>query len=578
MTTIDYRTEPSRYRHWRIEPDGEIAYLIMDVDQAGGLGDYELKLNSYDLGVDIELNDAVQRLRFEHPEVRAVVIKSGKDNVFCAGANIRMLGKSTHQQKVNFCKFTNETRLSIEDASDNSKQIYICAINGNAAGGGYELALAADHIMLVDDRRSAVALPETPLLAVLPGTGGLTRVTDKRKVRRDRADMFCSIEEGIRGTKAVDWRLVDEVVPNSKWKDVVAARAHEIAARSDRPTGAKGIKLNPLDRKIDADRVSYSHVDIEIDRARGLATIVVRGPSGDVPASVEAAHALGDKFWPLTVARELEDAILHLRSNEREIGVVLFRTDGNAKGVLAHDDFLKKADGDWLMREIRHYLKRVLKRVDVTPKSFIALIEPGSCFAGTLAELAFAADRSLMLVGTREGDNRPPAAITLGQANFGLYPMGNGLTRLQTRFLGEPKTLEQVKGRIGEAIEGEEAAELGLVTVAYEDFDWDDELRILLEERTSFSPDAMTGMEANLRFAGPETMETKIFGRLTAWQNWIFQRPNAIGEQGALKLYGSGVSPTYAKERILRARARGAAPGKRPEELQCLWTQSTTTA
>jgi benzoyl-CoA-dihydrodiol lyase len=551
MTAIDYQTDPARYRHWRIEFDGDIAYLIMDVDQAGGMGDYELKLNSYDLGVDIELNDAVQRLRFEHPEVRAVVIKSGKDNVFCAGANIRMLGKSTHQQKVNFCKFTNETRLSIEDASENSKQIYICAINGNAAGGGYELALATDHIMLVDDRRSAVALPETPLLAVLPGTGGLTRVTDKRKVRRDRADVFCSIEEGIRGAKAVDWRLVDEVVPNSKWKDVVAARAHEIAAsRSDRPTDAKGIKLNPLERKIEADRVSYSHVDVEVDRARGLATITVRGPAQAVPASVAAAHALGDKFWPLTVARELEDAILHLRSNEREIGVVLFRTDGNARAVLEHDDFLAKANGDWLMREIRHYLKRVLKRVDVTAKSFIALIEPGSCFAGTLAELAFAADRSLMLIGTREGDNRKPAAITLGQANFGLYPMGNGLTRVQTRFLGEPQTLETLKGKIGEPIEGEEAAELGLVTMAYEDFDWDDELRILLEERTSFSPDAMTGMEANLRFAGPETMETKIFGRLTAWQNWIFQRPNAIGEQGALKLYGSGVSPTFNRERV----------------------------
>jgi benzoyl-CoA-dihydrodiol lyase len=550
MTIIDYQTEPSRYRHWRIELDGEIAYLIMDVDQASGLGDYELKLNSYDLGVDIELNDAVQRLRFEHPEVRCVVIKSGKDNVFCAGANIRMLGKSTHQQKVNFCKFTNETRLSIEDASENSKQIYICAINGNAAGGGYELALAADHIMLVDDRRSAVALPETPLLAVLPGTGGLTRVTDKRKVRRDRADMFCSIEEGIRGAKAVDWRLVDEVVPNSKWKDAVAARAHEIAARSDRPTNAKGIKLNPLDRKVEADRVTYSHVDVEIDRSRGLATVTVRGPAQDVPASVEAAHELGDKFWPLTVARELEDAILYLRSNEREVGVVLFRTDGNAQGVLAHDDFLARANGDWLMREIRHYLKRVFKRVDVTAKSFIALIEPGSCFAGTLAELAFAADRSLMLVGTREGDNRPPAAITLGQANFGLYPMGNGLARLETRFLGEPETLETLKGKIGQPIEGEEAAELGLVTMAYEDFDWDDELRILLEERASFSPDALTGMEANLRFGGPETMETKIFGRLTAWQNWIFQRPNAIGEQGALKLYGSGVSPTYNRERV----------------------------
>jgi benzoyl-CoA-dihydrodiol lyase len=550
MQTIDYQTDPSRYRHWKIERDGDIAYLIMDVDQAGGLGDYELKLNSYDLGVDIELNDAVQRLRFEHPEVRCVVIKSGKDNVFCAGANIRMLGKATHGAKVNFCKFTNETRLAIEDASENSRQIYVCAINGNAAGGGYELALAADHIMLVDDRRSAVALPETPLLAVLPGTGGLTRVTDKRKVRRDRADVFCSIEEGIRGTKAVEWRLVDEVVPNSKWKDTVAARAKEVAARSDRPKGAKGITLTPLERKIEKDRVSYSRVDVEIDRERGLATVTVRGPSAGVPASVEAAHALGAKFWPLTVARELEDAILHLRTNEAAIGVVLFATSGNAQAVLEHDDFLEKANGDWLMREIRHYLKRVLKRVDVTAKSLIALIEPGSCFAGTLAELAFAADRSLMLIGTREGDNLEAAAITLGQANFGFYPMGNGLTRLETRFLGEPKTLETLKGKMGEGVEGEQAAELGLVTAAYEDFDWDDELRVMLEERTSFSPDAMTGMEANLRFAGPETMETKIFGRLTAWQNWIFQRPNAIGEQGALKLYGSGVSPTFNKERV----------------------------
>jgi len=548
--TIDYRTDPSRYRHWKIERDGEIAYLIMDVDQAGGLGDYELKLNSYDLGVDIELNDAVQRLRFEHPEVRCVVIKSGKDNVFCAGANIRMLGKATHGAKVNFCKFTNETRLAIEDASENSKQIYVCAINGNAAGGGYELALAADHIMLVDDRRSAVALPETPLLAVLPGTGGLTRVTDKRKVRRDRADVFCSIEEGVRGTKAVEWRLVDEVVPNSKWKDAVAARAKEVATRSDRPKGAKGITLTPLERKIDKDRVSYSHVDVEIDRGRGLVTVTVRGPSQGAPASVEAAHALGAKFWPLVVARELEDAILHLRTNEPAIGVVLFRTDGNAQAVLDHDDFLAKANGDWLMREIRHYLKRVFKRVDVTAKSLITLIEPGSCFAGSLAELAFAADRSLMLIGTREGDNRKPAAIALGQANFGSYPMGNGLTRLETRFLGEPKTLGTLKAKVGTAIEGEEAAELGLVTAAYEDFDWDDELRVMLEERTSFSPDAMTGMEANLRFAGPETMETKIFGRLTAWQNWIFQRPNAIGEQGALKLYGSGVSPTFNKDRV----------------------------
>ena len=551
MQRIDFQTEPSRYRHWRIEHDGDVAYLIMDVDQAGGLGEgYELKLNSYDLGVDIELNDAVQRLRFEHPEVGAVVIKSGKDNVFCAGANIRMLGKATHGHKVNFCKFTNETRLAIEDASENSRQTYICAINGNAAGGGYELALAADHIMLVDDRRSAVALPETPLLAVLPGTGGLTRVTDKRRVRRDRADVFCSIEEGIRGAKAVEWRLVDEVVPNSKWNDTVAKRAHEIAARSDRPKAAKGVVFTHLARKIDADRISFSHVDCDIDRARGLVTITVRGPSQAVPASVEAAHALGDRFWPRLAARELEDAILHLRANEAAIGVVLLRTEGNAPAVLEHDDFLIENESDWLMREIRHYLKRTLKRIDTTPKSFIALIEPGSCFAGTLAELAFAADRSLMLIGRRDGDNREAAAITLGAANFGLYPMGNGLTRLETRFLGEPQTVAALKEKVGVPVEAEGADELGLITQAYETFDWDDELRVMLEGRASFSPDAMTGMEANLRFAGPETMETKIFGRLTAWQNWIFQRPNAIGEQGALKLYGSGVSPTFAKERV----------------------------
>ena len=550
MQTIDFQTEPSRYRHWRIERDGDIAYLIMDVDPAGGLSDsYELKLNSYDLAVDIELNDAIQRLRFECPEVHCVVIKSGKDNVFCAGANIRMLGKATHGHKVNFCKFTNETRLAIEDATENSKQIYMCAVNGSCAGGGYELALATDHIVLVDDRRSTVSLPETPLLAVLPGTGGLTRVTDKRKVRRDRADFFCSTEEGLRGAKAVEWRLVDEVVPPSKWKDAVAARAHDLAKRSDRPASG-GIKLTPLQRKNADGRISYSCVDIEVDRERSVATMTVRGPTQPVPNSVEAAHALGDKFWPLTVARELEDAVLHLRVNEPTINVVLLRTDGSGPAVLAHDDFLAKANGDWLMREIRHYLKRVFKRIDVTAKTFFAVIEPGSCFAGTLAELAFAADRSFMLIGTREGDNRPPATITLGAANFGFYPMGNGLTRLQSRFLGEPKVLESARAKIGVAIEGEEAAEIGLVTFAYEDFDWDDELRVMIEERASHSPDSLTGMEANLRFAGPETMETKIFGRLTAWQNWIFQRPNSVGEHGALKLYGTGVKATFDKERV----------------------------
>jgi benzoyl-CoA-dihydrodiol lyase len=551
MKVIDFDTDPTRYKHWRIEIDGDVANLVMDVDPAGGLSpDYELKLNTYDLAVDIELNDAVQRLRFEHPEVRAVVIKSGKDNVFCAGANIRMLGKATHGHKVNFCKFTNETRLAIEDASANSKQSYLAAVTGACAGGGYELALAADHIMLVDDRRSAVSLPETALLAVLPGTGGLTRVTDKRKVRRDLADVFCSVEEGVRGKKAVDWRLVDETVAKTKWDAAVKARAAEIAARSDRPKGAKGIALTPLARKISGDLISYPNVKVEIDRARGLATISVRGPASAVPASVEAAHQLRDQFWPLAAARELENAILHLRFNEPKIGLIVFRTEGEAKAVLEHDAFLAQHQNDWLMREIRHYIKRVFKRIDVTAKSFVALVEPGTCFAGTLAELLFASDRSLMLIGQRDGDNRPPAAIVLGEANFGFYPMGNGLTRLATRFLGEPGSVERAHKKIDASIEGKEAIELGLVTFAYEAFDWDDASRLMFEERVSYSPDALTGMEANLRFAGPETMETKIFGRLTAWQNWIFQRPNSVGEQGALKLYGSGIQPSFDRERI----------------------------
>jgi benzoyl-CoA-dihydrodiol lyase len=549
MKPIDFQTDPSRYRHWRIEIDGEVASLIMDVDAASSLFDgVELKLNSYDLGVDIELNDAVQRLRFEHPEVRAVVIKSGKDNVFCAGANIRMLGKATHGHKVNFCKFTNETRLAIEDACANSGQAYLAAIKGSCAGGGYELALAADHIMLVDDRRSTVSLPETPLLGVLPGTGGLTRVTDKRKVRRDRADVFCATEEGLRGAKAVEWRLVDEVVPNSKWDETVAQKARTLASRSNRPRDAKGIKLTPLARRMNGDAIAYSHVGLDIDRGRGLATLTARGPANAAPESVAAAHVQGAEFWPLALARELEDAILHLRANEPAIGLVVFRTEGDANAVLGHDALL--AADDWLMREVRHYLKRVLKRIDVTSRSFVALVEPGTCFAGTLAELVFAADRSLMLIGARDGDNKPPAAITLGEANFGFYPMGNGLTRLATRFLGDPPALERLQAKIGAPVEAEEADALGLVTATVESYDWDDELRVMLEERASFSPDALTGMEANLRFAGPETMETKIFGRLTAWQNWIFQRPNAVGAQGALKLYGSGVQATFDKERV----------------------------
>jgi benzoyl-CoA-dihydrodiol lyase len=547
---IDFRTDPARYRHWRIELQGEVAFLNMDVDPAGGLSpDYELKLNSYDLAVDIELNDAVQRLRFEHPEVRAVVIKSGKDNVFCAGANIRMLAKATHGHKVNFCKFTNETRLAIEDASENSKQIYLAAVNGSCAGGGYELALAADHIMLIDDRRSAVSLPETPLLAVLPGTGGITRVTDKRKVRRDLADVFCATEEGVRGQKAVDWRLVDEAVPRSKWDEAVTARAREIAARSDRPRDAHGIRLLPLERTDSGDTITYAHVRIEIERQRGVAIIAVRAPSKPAPASIEAAHALGSFFWPLAVGRELEDAILHLRFNEPEIGLLIFRTEGDAQAVLDHDAFLTRHQNDWLMREVRLYLKRVLKRLDITARSMVALVEPGTCFAGTLAELLFASDRALMLLGRREGDNRPPAAVVLSETNFGFYPMANGLTRLGSRFFGEPGSLERAREKIGAQIEGKEAVEMGLVTFAYEAFDWDDELRVMLEERASFSPDALSAMEANIRFAGPETMETKIFGRLSAWQNWVFQRPNAVGQQGALKVYGSGAQPVFDRER-----------------------------
>jgi benzoyl-CoA-dihydrodiol lyase len=546
---IDFQTDPSRWRHWRLEVDGNVASLVMDVDANGSLFEgVELKLNSYDLGVDIELHDAIQRLRFEHPEVGAVVIRSGKENVFCAGANIRMLGKASHGHKVNFCKFTNETRCAIEDATWNSGQFYIAAVNGAAAGGGYELAVAADHIMLIDDRRSSVALPETPLLAVLPGTGGLTRVTDKRKVRRDLADVFCSVEEGVRGRRAVEWRLVDEVVPPSAWNDRVKARAAEFAAKSDRPKDAKGVSLTPLDRRFEGDSVLYSRVRVDCDRAAGRATVTVLGPEAAPPTTLDAAKEAG--FWPLRLARELDDAILHLRANEPELGLVVFRTEGDAGLVLAYDAFLEAHAGDWFVREVRHYLKRVLKRVDMTSRSLVALVEPGSCFAGTLAELAFAADRCVMLSGTREGDNRPPAAITLSPLNFGAYPMGNGLTRLQARFYGEPEAVDRAKAATGEALDAERAEELGLVTFTYDEIDWDDEVRMMLEERASFSPDALTGMEANLRFVGPETMETRIFGRLTAWQNWIFQRPNAVGEQGALKLYGSGVQPTYDRHRV----------------------------
>ena len=546
---IDFATEPARYRHWRLACDGLVATLSLDVDPAGGLfPGTELKLNSYDLGVDIELADAVQRLRFEHPEVRCVVIRSGKDNVFCAGANIGALAQASHGHKVNFCKFTNETRLAIEDASEHSGQRYLAAVNGTAAGGGYELALACDWIMLVDDRRSAVALPEVPLLGVLPGTGGLTRVTDKRRVRRDLADVFCAAEEGARGRRALDWRLVDEVVPPSAWEEKLRERALALATSSDRPAEARGIALPPLDRKIDGDIIAYPHLQVALDRERRLAEVRVLGPS-ELPADVAGVHAAGADFWPLAMARELDDAMLHLRLNEPELGMLVFRSEGDPSAVLAADALLDLHADDWLVREIRLYLKRVLKRVDLTARSLFTLVEPGSCFAGSLAELVFAADRGFMFSGTRAGDNRPAAMLRLSGLNFGGLPMSNGLSRLETRFLGEPDSVRRAREAIDEPLDAERAAALGLVTAAYDEVDWDEEVRLALEERASFSPDALTGLEANLRFAGPETMETKIFGRLTAWQNWIFSRPNAAAETSALKRYGSGLRPSFDPKR-----------------------------
>jgi benzoyl-CoA-dihydrodiol lyase len=548
---IDFQTDPSRYRHWKLVVDGEVATLLMDVDEKGALFEgYELKLNSYDLGVDIELADAIERLRFEHPQVKVILLRSGKPRVFCAGANIRMLAGATHAHKVNFCKFTNETRNGLEDASEASGLSTICVINGTAAGGGYELALAADHIMLIDDGSSAVSLPELPLLAVLPGTGGLTRVTDKRKVRRDRADVFCTTEEGIKGKRAVEWRLVDEVVPGSKLEETVATRAREFAARSNRPAGGKGIALAPLKRERSADAVAYDTVSVEFQRGERLATITVRAPEAPPPASSDAMVEQGAQFWPLKLARELDDVILDIRANEYDVAAIVFKSSGDPAQVLAYDEFLAAHKDHWLAREIRGLWKRVLKRVDLTSRSLVALIEPGSCFAGTLAELVFATDRSYMLIGKLAGDNKPPATLALGEVNFGAYPMSNGLSRLASRFLADPADLAKAKGEIGKMLDAEASEQLGLVTFALDDIDWEDEIRVFLEERASFSPDGLTGLEANLRFGGPETMESKIFARLTAWQNWIFQRPNAVGEEGALKRYGTGQKPAFDTRRV----------------------------
>jgi len=545
----EFRTAPDQYRHWSISVDGPVATLAMAVDANSTFADgYELKLNSYDIGVDIELYDAVQRLRFEHPEVKAVVITSGIDAMFCAGANIRMLGGSSHTHKVNFCKFTNETRNSIEDASNNSGQTYIAALNGTAAGGGYELALATEYLMLIDDGNAAVSLPEVPLLAVLPGTGGLTRVVDKRKVRRDLADVFCTVEEGMKGQRAVDWRLVDEMVPRSRFDERVREKALELAASSDRPQGASGIQLERLDRSEDQDEIRYPFVSVSIDRQQRTATLSIEAPDDDAPASVDEIREQGVHFWPLAMTRAMDDALLHLRFNEPTLGTLIIKTAGDGDRVAAYDALLDANRDDWLVREILLYMQRTFKRLDLTSRTTFAFVEPGSCFVGMLADLLFAVDRSYMLDG--QIDERPAATIRLTALNFGALHMSNGLTRLETRFLGDPENLDFARSSIGQDLDAQAALEAGLVTFAPDDIDWEDEVRLLLEERASFSPDALTGMEANLRFAGPETLETKIFGRLTAWQNWIFQRPNAVGEAGALKLYGTGKRAKYDRGRV----------------------------
>lgn len=546
---VDFRTDPTQYRHWRLSFDGPVATLAMDVAEDGGLRPgYKLKLNSYDLGVDIELHDALQRIRFEHPEVRSVVVTSMKDRIFCSGANIFMLGLSSHAWKVNFCKFTNETRNGIEDSSRHSGLKFIAALNGACAGGGYELALACDEILLIDDRSSSVALPEVPLLGVLPGTGGLTRVTDKRRVRHDHADIFCTLVEGVRGQRAKDWRLVDDVVKPAQFETAVRERALALAAGSQRPAGEAGVTLTPLAREESADALSYRYVDVRLDRDKRQATWTVRAPQGPVESELADILAAGAAWWPLQMARELDDAILSLRTNELDIGTWIFKTEGDAQAVLAADAALQRHADHWFVRETAGLLRRTLARLDVTSRSLFALVEPGSCFAGTLLELALAADRSYML--DSEGEEHDAAWLIVGESNFGAYPMVNGQSRLQRRFHEETAPLEAVRARAGQPLAARDALELGLVTYAPDSIDWDDEVRMMLEERRALSPDALTGLEANLRFGGRETMETRIFGRLTAWQNWIFNRPNAAGEKGALKLYGKGEQAAFDWNRV----------------------------
>jgi benzoyl-CoA-dihydrodiol lyase len=549
LTRVSYRIDPTRYRHWRLAIDGPIATLAMDVaEDAGLVPGYKLKLNSYDLGVDLELADALNRIRFEHPEVRTVVITSLKERIFCSGANIFMLGLSSHASKVNFCKFTNETRNGIEDASAHSGLKFIAAVNGACAGGGYELALACDEIILVDDRSSTVSLPEVPLLGVLPGTGGLTRLTDKRRVRHDLADVFCTTSEGVRGERALQWRLVDRLAKPAVFAQKVRERALELAALSDRPAGAQGVALTPLECALEADALRYRHVTVEIDRARRTATFTVRAPSGPQPQTIDAIVAAGAAWWPLAMGRELDDAILSLRSNEPEIGLWLLKTAGDSQAVLAADALLAAHCDHWFVRETIGLLRRTLARLDVSSRSLFALIEPGSCFAGSLFELALAADRSYMLAAPDAAASAPK--ITVGESNFGLYPLATGQTRLARRFYDEAPALDAVRARRGQGLDAEAALALGLVTSAPDEIDWSDEVRLAIEERASLSPDALTGMEANLRFNGRETMATRIFGRLTAWQNWIFNRPNAVGDKGALKVYGRGEKAAFDWKRV----------------------------
>jgi len=548
---VEFQTEPARYRHWRLSVDGELARLTMKVDPLSAFHDgCELKLNSYDIGVDIELYDAVQRLRFEHPGVKVVILDSAQANMFCAGANIQMLARASHGHKVNFCKFTNETRNAIEEAAQFSAQRYLAAVEGTAAGGGYELALATDHILLIDDGKSTVSLPEVPLLAVLPGTGGLTRLVDKRKVRRDLADVFCTLEEGIKAQRAVDWGLVDEIAPSSLFSERLDQRARKMAATSDRPAHDEGMVFSPLQRLVDGDKLLYPFLTVEIDRSKRSVTLTVAGPEVTPPHSVTEMKKQGDRFWPVALIRALDDVILHLRFNEPALGVWIFKSAGDVQTVQTFDQFLADNSDHWLVREILLYIKRTLKRLDVTSRTLLTLVEPGSCFAGFLLELVFAADRGYMLDGQFEDDDRKPAELILSDNNFGPLTMPNNRSRLETRFFGHPEVLDAASALRGQRLAAGQALDAGLITAAPDDLDWEDEIRLLIEERASFSPDALSGMEASLRFPGPETLETKIFGRLSAWQNWIFQRPNAVGASGALQSYGTGKRAKLDRKRV----------------------------